>query len=56
MLATKIVLERKIAFINNWLKHHPKTHFAYNQKKQNHSYYMGKRCDMDDLGSKTIKI
>lgn len=56
MQVNKTYLERKVEQLNKWMQNHPVTHFSYNQKKQNHSYYMGKLCDMDDLGLKTIKI
>ena len=49
-------LERKINSLNNWLQHHPETHHAYSQKRQNRDYYVGKLCDMDELNIATIKI
>lgn len=56
MIITKPALETKVNNLNDWLQHHPTTHFMYAQQVQKRNYYINKLCDMDDLGLKTIKI
>ena len=49
-------LERRVTKINQWLQHHPETHYMYKQEKQKRDYYVNKLTEMDEYGLKTIKI